>query len=326
MKLRRPQSRRGFTRQPENSKRRHLRAPALQKPPQLHERTPKRRKKERKLWRERQKARNFGLPPFGLPPFAAPPFGEFYKTARELQTCTFQVPSIENTTKIPREDTQERQTERERSGGGRGGKKREILGPPTLRGTTPPFGAPKGVCSSKLFFSSCCSVFFLLTKKDKRLKHKIGQKSAWPKSATKILAKIGQLRLAKVGQILFGQSRFGQSRPPKFWPKSDWPKSAPAVLSVLREPAAVGSEGCCCFLENGHCEFERPLFRGYRVQSPPRCVKEPRFDPHRHRNRRVPDSNTTPSTNCRVQEKKNGKPSSKTQESSTAHSTQIRNH
>ena len=39
--------RRGFTRQPENSKRAHLSAPALQTPPKFHEKTPQ-REKERK--------------------------------------------------------------------------------------------------------------------------------------------------------------------------------------------------------------------------------------------------------------------------------------
>ena len=42
VKPRQPQSRRGFTRQPENSKR----APALQTPPKFHEKTPQREKKE----------------------------------------------------------------------------------------------------------------------------------------------------------------------------------------------------------------------------------------------------------------------------------------
>ena len=36
----------GFTRQPENSKREHVRAPALQTPPNIHEKTPRERKKE----------------------------------------------------------------------------------------------------------------------------------------------------------------------------------------------------------------------------------------------------------------------------------------
>ena len=39
-------SRRGFTRQPENSKRVHLSAPALQTPPKFNEKTPQREKKE----------------------------------------------------------------------------------------------------------------------------------------------------------------------------------------------------------------------------------------------------------------------------------------
>ena len=53
--------RRGFTEQPENSKRAHLSAPALQTPPKFHEKTPREIQKERKQGREReQKARNFG--------------------------------------------------------------------------------------------------------------------------------------------------------------------------------------------------------------------------------------------------------------------------
>ena len=36
------ESRRSFTRQPENSKRAHLRVPALQTPPKFHEETPER--------------------------------------------------------------------------------------------------------------------------------------------------------------------------------------------------------------------------------------------------------------------------------------------
>ena len=46
-----------FTPQPEKSKRAHFRAPALRTPPKFHEKTPKREKKERKLWREREKKR-----------------------------------------------------------------------------------------------------------------------------------------------------------------------------------------------------------------------------------------------------------------------------
>ena len=76
-----PPGPRGFTRQPENSKRAHLRVPALQTPPNFHEKTPREREKERKWGREREKkARNFGPPAFGPPPFEPPtlrsrPFG-----------------------------------------------------------------------------------------------------------------------------------------------------------------------------------------------------------------------------------------------------------
>ena len=73
-------------RQPENSKRAHLSAPALQTPPTFHEKDPQEReKKERKLWREKEKksAKFFGPPPFGAPHpsgphnFGAPTFSGF---------------------------------------------------------------------------------------------------------------------------------------------------------------------------------------------------------------------------------------------------------
>ena len=68
-------------RQPKNSKRAHLRVPALQTPPKFHERTPRERKKKENCGgRREKKARNFGpptvqAPPFRDPPFGAPPFG-----------------------------------------------------------------------------------------------------------------------------------------------------------------------------------------------------------------------------------------------------------
>ena len=52
--------------------------------------------------------------PEDLDPSVGPP--GFHTTARELQTCTFDVPGATNTTKIPREDTQ-REREKERHGG-----------------------------------------------------------------------------------------------------------------------------------------------------------------------------------------------------------------
>ena len=48
---------------------------ALQTPPKFHEKTPKREKKERKLWRERKKSAKFWAPhPSGLHPSGLPPF------------------------------------------------------------------------------------------------------------------------------------------------------------------------------------------------------------------------------------------------------------
>ena len=49
VKPRRLQGRRGFTRQPENSKRAHFRAPALQTPPKFNERTPQEREERMKI-------------------------------------------------------------------------------------------------------------------------------------------------------------------------------------------------------------------------------------------------------------------------------------
>ena len=49
--------RRGFTRQPENSKRAHFTAPALQTPPKFHERTPRERKKKENCGGKRKKKR-----------------------------------------------------------------------------------------------------------------------------------------------------------------------------------------------------------------------------------------------------------------------------
>ena len=127
----------------------------------------------------------------------------------------FRVPAF-NHEKTPRE------TQKERKSGGRGQKKTRNCGLPTLPGltlpgltirgptvrgptvrgptvrghtvrapTTPPFGAPPFRAHTLLF----C---FFLKKKAKRLKHQI-------------LTKVGQLRLAKVGQFFF-------------WPTSVWPK------------------------------------------------------------------------------------------------------
>ena len=54
---------RGFTRQPENSKRAHFRAPALQNTTKIPREDPQRDTETAKRWREREeKARNFGPP------------------------------------------------------------------------------------------------------------------------------------------------------------------------------------------------------------------------------------------------------------------------
>ena len=64
------------TRQPENSKRAHFRAPALQKPHQNSTKGPPRERIRKKIVAGREKKREIlGPPPFGAPPFGAPPFG-----------------------------------------------------------------------------------------------------------------------------------------------------------------------------------------------------------------------------------------------------------
>ena len=72
-----PDRRRGFTRQPENSKRAHFRDLALQTPPKFDEKTPTRENKERKMWRQRgEKKRHFGPTLWASHPLGPhPPFG-----------------------------------------------------------------------------------------------------------------------------------------------------------------------------------------------------------------------------------------------------------
>ena len=80
----------GFHTTAREPKHAHLRVRALHTPPKFNEKTPKRGKKERKMWREREKSAKFWAPhpskphpsvphpslppsPFGAPPLWAPP-------------------------------------------------------------------------------------------------------------------------------------------------------------------------------------------------------------------------------------------------------------
>ncbi len=75
VKPRRPQSRRGFTRQPENSKRAHLRVPAFNHTTKIPREDTQRDTKRAKWWREREKkARNCGLPTLRGPTLQGPIF------------------------------------------------------------------------------------------------------------------------------------------------------------------------------------------------------------------------------------------------------------
>ena len=101
------------TRQPENSKRAHLSAPALQTPPKFHEKDQKRGQKDKKkLWREReQKSAKFWAPTlrgptlraptfsvFGPLPFGPPPFGPPHPSdtlrAPTLRAPTLRAPTL----------------------------------------------------------------------------------------------------------------------------------------------------------------------------------------------------------------------------------------
>ena len=66
----------GFTRQPENSKRAHLRVPAFNHTTKIPRNDPQERKRKNENCggRGKKKRENLGLPPFGAPTFGAPLF------------------------------------------------------------------------------------------------------------------------------------------------------------------------------------------------------------------------------------------------------------
>ena len=155
----------------------------------------------------------------------------FHTTTRELNSCTFEGPGASKTPPKFHEEAP-RETQKERDGSGRGKKKARNFGPPTLRGAPffwvwglhlsgpppfcvwePPFGAPPFGRRAQRGPPRLSS-----QSRDgwaNRLKHQFWPKSSWPKSATQILAKVGQLRLAKVGQNLLakvGLAKVGQKR------------------------------------------------------------------------------------------------------------------
>ena len=87
-----------------------------------------------------------------------------------------------------------------------GNKKREIFGPHPSR--------PHPSRPRRVFVLLCLFFIFLFfsKKKAKRLKHQFWLKSVWPKSATRILAKVGRLRLAKVGEIFWAKVGISRRR------------------------------------------------------------------------------------------------------------------
>ena len=104
-------------------------------------------------------------------------FDLFHTTAREPKRAHLRVPALQTPPKF--HEKTPRETQQERSGGGRGEKGRNF-------GSHPSGPHPSGPELHAFFFSSCCSVFLSAKKK--------GQKTETP-------------ILAKVGHPNFGQSR-----------------------------------------------------------------------------------------------------------------------
>ena len=92
VKPRRLRGRRGFTRQPENSKRANMRSRPSKTPPKFNEKTTERETKKRTWWLETEKKLEIlGPPPFGAPPSGldffwvwAPPFRAMTHTRSKI--------------------------------------------------------------------------------------------------------------------------------------------------------------------------------------------------------------------------------------------------
>ena len=169
---------------------------ASKTPPKFHEETPKRGKKERKLWRKK-KARNFGPPTLRGPPFGPPPFGERAQRGPPSASSEWRDPG----------------PSKEAPGEKRGSA--NPIEPRVHQKTRTILIVPPLSLSPCLFFFAFSHLdsFFLLVLCGwaKRLEHPFGPKSAWTKSATHILAKVGQMFLAKFGLAKCGQIRMAKS-------------------------------------------------------------------------------------------------------------------
>ena len=178
-------------------------------------------------------------------------FALLHTPIRELQTCTFEGPGLENTTKIPPGDPQrERKRSKMRAGEGkkkRGAshdneissgreKKRTKFWAPTLRAPTSPGPHPSGPppLRAPTPFGPPPPSGPPLRAPTTRPAHHL--------TKNKKLAKFGQIRLAKCGQLTLakcgiGQIRFGQMRPNKdgqirfgqIWPR---PSPPPSLIFV----------------------------------------------------------------------------------------------
>ena len=160
-----------------------------------------------------------GIGPSG-PPCAGPllRLDQFWRPLRQGFTrqpenskrAHLTVPTLQNTTEIPREDPQKRQ--KERNGSGREGQRARNFGPPPpLHPSSPQFVAPRSKA------------------------HDTHQTQKWIGQNT-FLAKMGQIRMAKTGLVkvgLFRPRRLG----PELWPRIGWGAENFALFSP--SPATI---------------------------------------------------------------------------------------
>ena len=238
------------TRQPENSKRAHFTAPALQTPPKFHERTPRERKKKENCGGKREKkTRNFGLPtlsglhPSGLHPSGPPPFGAPTLWGPHLRGPTFSgfgPPPFGASTLRGLHPSGPHPSGPQPSGPQPSGPTFAGFGPPPSG--PPPFGGPT-LCGPKIQHP------------------KMGRSRNWPKS--------------KLAEVKIGRSQN--------WPKSklaevekkSWPKSklaevdrARSIMSLLNiETLAVFRWACLNFLciNKSPCSIWRTEFFVNRI-------------------------------------------------------------
>ena len=136
-----------------------------------------------------------------------------HTTTRELQTCTFERTGASNTTKIPRKRPT-REGEKNKNCGGKGKKKREILGPhrsgPHPFGTPPPPFGPPPFRAPILRSPTLRGPTMTHTRSQNRYvqhwigQNWIGQNWLWPKLALAVKTTMAKNGLAKIGSAKVG--------------------------------------------------------------------------------------------------------------------------